>query len=168
MVRAIFFLIFLLFIILFPVWEYKNGSFYKTSNSIKPANIPSLEIRKAKYFVYEGNMTKKGRFSKLDRWGGVYVAYDFYLLNLLNDSQIEAKKVRFLGSEVEGFDVNYFAKEYNLTTEKAVYFRNKKYLKGDRFYIKSSSFRGKGKSFCVDENKNIKAKNVIYYLRVES
>jgi len=162
MVKIVFFIIFL--IMIFPLF-FMNEKFkqVKTSNLIKPP----IEIIEGKFKKYNPELEKIGHFQKLNFFKDYLEIKNFYLIDIVKNEHYFAKLILNKKDKIEAENVKYQNSDYNLSTIKAIYLKKEKILKGDRFNFISLNARGKGKSFLIDKNKHIFAKNVIYYIKVK-
>ena len=165
MARAVVFLLILLGISFYPLIEMKNVK------KIKEYNIKYFvptEILDGRYFVYEVNLSKKGKFSKLDIFSKKKImAFNLEFNDLIKHESLKAKRALYNAPLLKAFNVLYKNKDYNLSTDFAFYNQKEKTLKGGKFKILSANYRGYGDSFFVDSNKNIFATDINYFLKVK-
>jgi hypothetical protein len=149
----------------YPLLESKNQPKIKEYKNKKI--IPTV-IENGKYYIYEVNLTKEGSFKRLELYSQQKIkAYDFLLKNKITKEKLFSKTAIYKKPILKGIDVKYINNEYNLITKNAIYNQNKKTLKGGEFELYSVNYKGYGKSFFVDENKNIYAKDIKYFIKVD-
>ncbi len=164
MVRAVVFILIILGISLYPLLEIKN---VKVIKEYKIKNFIPMQIDKGRYFVYEVNLTKMGSFDKLNIFEKKIVAFNFTFFDLLKHEDFFAKKAVYNKPELKVYILKYSNKDYNVSSDFAVYNKLKKTLRGSKFEILSANYRGYGSSFFIDSNKNIFAENINYFLKVK-
>ncbi|EDM23866.1 hypothetical protein FE773_06095 [Caminibacter mediatlanticus TB-2] len=162
-IKYLLFVFLVLIITLFPLFEQnpkkKEG---KTKNDI----IPTI-IYKGIYYFYENNLTKYGNFTRLEIFKNKLLVDNLYLNNLIEKYKLFSKKAEYTKPIIKGFDVKYINDEYNLTTNFAIYNQKSKILKGKKFKVHSTNYKGFGDSFKVDKDKNIYATNIKYFIKVD-
>jgi len=149
---------------LYPLIEVKNQP--KPENYKNRKIIPTL-INDGKYFIYEVNLSKKGAFERLEVFKSLIKAYKFSLRDLKKEETIISEKIIYKKPVLKGYNVLYTNKDYNITTDFAAYNQETKVLNGSKFKIFSTSYKGFGDSFMVDNEKNVFATNIKYFLKVE-
>ena len=157
--KIVLFFIFILIIIVYPMLLSYN---YKPL--LKEVKKPEIVIDKGDFYMYSG---KKGKFNKFYLEKNNYIALDLYIKDLIKKEEYKAKKAIFENNLIKTKEAWYKNSEMELTTNSAVYYKTKNLLKGGKFKLYATNFRGFGDEFLVDENKKIKAKNIIYYLKVK-
>ena len=156
------FFIFILIIIVYPMLISYN---YKVSSK-ESVKKPDVVINKGEFYIYSKVLEKKGNFNKLYLEKTSYIALDLYVKDLIKKEEFKAKKTIFENNLIKAKNVWYKNSKIELITNNAVYNKNKKILNGKKFKLYATNFRSFGDEFLVDENKKIKAKNIIYYLKV--
>ena len=160
--KIVLFFIFVLIIIVYPMLISYN---YKPfSNRTKK---PEIVINKGDFYIYSKILEKKGKFNKFYLEKNNYIALDLYVKDLIKKEEYKAKKTIFENDLIKSKDVWYKNSEMELIANNAVYNKSKKLLKGEKFKLYATNFRGFGDEFLVDKDKKTKAKNIIYYLKVE-
>ena len=149
---------------IFPLF-FVNEKFNKVkkTNEIKSP----VEIIKGNFKKYTPILEMQGRFEKLNLFKKYLEIKNLEAKNLIKKEKYFAKWVLNKKNIIKGKDVKYENSDYNLTTVKAIYLKNKKILKGDKFHFISMKARGEGESFKVDKNRHIFAKNITYYIKVK-
>ncbi|AZV46896.1 hypothetical protein C3L23_06310 [Nautilia sp. PV-1] len=164
MVKAVSFAVLVFGIMLYPLLMGE----YKTTHTVKAsAKLPDVEFNKGKFYIYNGELQKEGSFKKLDMYKKNYIAYDLNVKDLVKLEDYKADKTVFEDDLVTGYNVWYKNKDIELITNLAYYNKITKLLSGGKVKLYSKDFRGYGKSFKMDDKKNLYAKNIIYYLKVE-
>ena len=159
--KIVLFFIFILIIIVYPMLISYN---YKPF--LKEFNKPEIIINKGNFYIYSPILEKKGNFSKFYLENNSYIALNLYIKDLIKKEEYKAKRAVLKNDLIKAKDGWYKNNEIELITNRAIYYKNEKLLKGKNFKLYATNFRGFGDEFLVDENKNIKAKNIIYYLKV--
>ena len=159
--KIILFFVFILIIIVYPMLISYN---YKPF--LKKFNRPEIIINKGNFYIYSPILEKKGDFNKFYLENNSYVVLDLYVKDLIKKEDYKAKKTIFENNLIKAKNVWYKNSKIELITNNAVYNKNKKILNGKKFKLYATNFRSFGDEFLVDENKKIKAKNIIYYLKV--
>ena len=161
--RIALFFVFILIIIVYPMLISYN---YKPSLE-KNIKKPEVIINKGNFYMYSKVLEKKGKFNKFYLEASSYIILDLYVKDLIKKEDYKAKKTIFENNLIKAKDVWYKNSEIELITNNAVYDKTKKLLKGEKFKLYATNFRGFGDEFLVDESKKIDAKNIIYYLKVK-
>ena len=156
------FFIFILIIIVYPMLLSYN---YKPSLE-KDTKKPEVVINKGNFYIYSKVLEKKGNFNKFYLEEYSHIALELYVKDLIKQEEYKAKKTIFTNNLTKAKDVWYKNREIELITNSAVYDKIKNLLKGKKFKLYATNFRGFGDEFLVDKDKRIKAKNIIYYLKV--
>ena len=156
------FFIFILIIIVYPILLSYNYKPFLEKNFKKPGIV----IHKGDFYIYSPFLEKKGNFNKfyLEK---SYIALDLYVKDLIKKEEYKAKKTIFKNNLTKAEDVWYKNSEIELITNNAIYDKTKKFLKGKKFKLYATNFRGFGDEFLIDKNKKITAKNIVYYLKVK-
>ena len=160
--KIVLFFVFILIIIVYPMLISYN---YKPF--LKKFNRPEIIINKGNFYIYSPILEKKGNFSKFYLKNNDYIALDLYIKDLIRKEEYKAKRTVFKNDLIRAKDGWYKNSEIELITNKAIYYKNEKLLKGENFKLYATNFRGFGDEFLVDKNKKIQAKNIIYYLKVK-
>ena len=160
--KIVLFFIFVLIIIVYPMLLSYN---YKPF--LKEVKKPEIIINKGNFYVYSKVLEKKGEFDRFYLEEDSYIALDLYVKDLIKKEEYKAKKTIFENNLTKAKDVWYKNSEIEIVTNKAIYDRVKELLKGEKFKLYATNFRGFGDKFLIDENKKIKAKDVVYYLKVK-
>ncbi len=164
MAKILIFVLIIAGVVFYPVIEFQKQP--KVKNYNVKNYIPTV-VRNGDFFVYEVNLTKEGNFSVLNIITKKKIeAENFMLHNIVKNFVLDSKHVSYNGPVLTGFDVKYSTNDYNLSTVKAVYNDKTKILNGGKFKIFGKTFRGFGKKFKVDAEKNIYADNIKYFLKV--
>jgi hypothetical protein len=163
MVKILIFVLLLAGIMIYPIFESKNFKKIKEYNT----SLPPVVLKNGKFYEYEPNLTKSGSFSEFIVNKTSYFGRDVLLDNLQAQEKIFLKKAFYKKPVLKGFDVKFVSKEYNLTTDKGIYNTQTSILKGEKFAFQAESFKGFGVNFIVDKNKNIKADDITYFLKVK-
>jgi len=162
MVKIVFFLI--IFIMIFPLFFMNEKvKILRKNNETKP----SIEIIEGSFEKYSPILEIQGTFNKLNFFKKYLEIKNLEAKNLIKKEKYFAKWVLNKKNIIKGKDVKYENSDYNLTTVKAVYLKNKKILEGSKFHFISMKARGEGESFKVDKNRHIFAKNIRYYIKVK-
>lgn len=161
--KIVLFFIFILIIIVYPMLISYN---YKPSLE-KNIKKPEIVIDKGDFYIYSKILEKKGNFNKFYLEKNSYIALDLYVKDLIKKEEYKGKKTIFKDNLVKAKDVWYKNNEIELITNNAVYNKTKKLLRGGKFKLYATNFRGFGDEFLIDKNKKIDAKNIIYYLKVK-
>jgi hypothetical protein len=165
MVKYFLYGFFILFVIFYPVFESKS---YKPVKYTKKEKIIPTVIYNGKFFIYNTILIKKGKFSKLDLYSKNYLkADDLSIYDLIKKERITALRAIYEKPFLKGFKVSYQNDQYTLNTEKALYDTKTSVLKGGEFNFRSADYHGYGKSFSVDKDKDIRAKEIVYFLKVK-
>jgi hypothetical protein len=151
----------------YPVVISSGNSAVSGGKESKIKEMPDVKIENGKIFIYKVKLAKKGNFKELDVFKKGYIAFDLNVTDLLKSENYIADKTVFKNNKIIGYVVRYKNKDIKLNTDRAVYDKNSKMLNGDKFELYSKNFKGYGKSFKIDENKNLYANNITYYLKVE-
>ena len=162
MVKVVFFIIVL--IIIFPLF-FVNEKF-KQIKKINKVKAP-VEIIKGNFKKYTPVLEMQGKFEKLNLFKKDLEIKNLYARDLIKKDKYVAKWALNEKNKIEAKDVKYKNSDYNLSTIEAVYLKNEKILKGKEFNFSSVNTRGEGKSFKVDKNKHIFAKDITYYIKVK-
>jgi hypothetical protein len=164
MAKIIIFFIFIIFIIVFPL--VGGGNNYKTflqKNTMKP----TIEIFNGIFKKYNKILEINGSFIKADFFKNYYKLNNLYADDLLNEEYYFAKWALKKENIIKAKKVKYINNDYSLNSENIIYYENKKFLKGWDFNFSSVKAKGRGDYFEVDKNKNLFAKNVVYFIKVE-
>ena len=164
MVKVLFFLIFVVFVMFYPL--FLNSTPKKTVKS-KSINLPNVEFLKGNFKLYEKNLSKSGEFKDLKMYQKEYVVDKLYLRDVIKDETYMVKKAFFKDKIITGIGVKYTNPQFELITDKATYDKEIKILEGNKFIFLSNDFKGKGKSFQIDSKKDIYAQFIKFNLKVE-
>jgi hypothetical protein len=159
----IIFLLMIIFIMIFPI--FFSNKIHKNLSK-KKANKPLIEIVEGRYKKYNKILEINGSFSKAYIFKNFYQFDNLYANNLIKKEKYFAKWALRKNNLIKAKSVKYLNKDYTVEAKRGIYYENKKFLKGWDFNFSSNKARGKGKYFEIDKNKNIYAKNVIYYIKV--
>jgi len=165
MVKIVLLIVTLCFILIFPVYE--NSKIKITEKELKNTNIPIAEIKKAKFYTYENNLSKEGNFTKLDMYKSFYKAKDLKVHDITKKENYFSKKVILKDNILTLYDFKYYNNEYSLDSNYVIYNLDTKNIKGDKFLISSEEYNGSGKKFFVDPNRDINASFISFYLKVK-
>jgi hypothetical protein len=162
--KIAFFLI-IVFIIIFPI--FLSNKTYKNNLINHQKNKALIEIIDGKYKKYNHSLEINGSFKRADVFKKYYQFSDLYANDLIKNETYYAKKAIKKDNLIKAINVKYKNLDYTLNAFKVVYYEKKKFLKGWNFYFTTDKIRGEGKYFEIDKNKNLYAKNIIYYLKVK-
>ena len=165
MAKIIFFLFFLAGVMLYPV--FIGNEKYESKPVFSSQKIPNVVFEKGRFFLYDKNLSKVGNFKTLEIYKNEYVSYAIKIKDILKNESYEAEKTLFKNDIITGFDVVYKNEDLTLLTDKAVYDKETKILSGEKFKLFAKDFKGFGENFEIDNNHNIYAQNIIYYLKVK-
>jgi hypothetical protein len=163
MAKIIFFIL-IVFIIVFPV--FISNTKYKTFLK-KAENKPLIEIFEGKYKKYNKILEINGSFSKAGIFKNSYQFFNLYANDLVKKEYYFAKWALKKDNIIKAKRVKYINDDYLINSENIIYYENKKFLKGWDFNFSSVKAKGRGDYFEVDKNKNLFAKNVVYFIKVE-
>jgi hypothetical protein len=161
--KLIIFIIFLFTVIIYPLLmdtKYKTKNIY-----IKP--LPEIEIEKGKFFIYNRLLEKYGDFYKLILKDNNYIITDLNFNNLVKQEYFFSKKVTTKGDVINGENTIYKNKDFIIKAKYASYNRLYRIISGREFVITSATYKGYGKGFVIDKNKNIYATKIDFNLKVE-
>jgi hypothetical protein len=162
MAKIVFFLI-VVFIAVFPL--FISNRHYKTFYE-KKENRPLIEIIDGKYKKYNKILEMNGSFSKGNIYSNYYQFDNFFANNLIKKEKYFAKWALKKDDIIKGNRVKYLNNDYSLNSKNVIYDEKRKLLKGWDFNFTSNKARGMGKYFEIDKNKNLLAKNIVYYIKV--
>ncbi len=163
--KIVLFILILAGIMIYPVIELNN---YKPQKEVKNVSFIPTVLKNGKYFIYKGVLEKEGSFEELKVFSKKRLeAYDFTLKNVLKQTVLTSERVDYKDPLLRGKTVNYMTKDYNLSTDFAVYNNKTEILNGGKFKVFGNSFRGFGQKFKVDKNDNVYADNIKYFLKVK-
>jgi len=162
--KIIVFVILIIIVLIYPLFVVKN--YHYTKQSINEKNISLVTIKDGIFFKYDNNLSKSGKFLTLDIYKNFYFAKNLLLKDLLKKEFFKANKAKFIFNKLYCYDFFYHNNEYNFSSNFVIYNTKNKLFKGEKFLLISQSFKGKGKTFMVDESRNIKADNIIFDLKV--
>jgi len=162
--KIIFFVILISVVLIYPLFVVKNTHYIKESVSEK--NISLVTINNGTFFKYDNNLSKSGRFLTLDIYKNFYFAKNLLLKDLIKKEFFKANRAKFIFNKLYCYDFFYHNNEYNFSSDFVIYNTKNKLFKGEKFLLISQNFKGKGKNFKVDENRNIKANEIIFDLKV--
>jgi hypothetical protein len=163
MVKIVFFAVFVIFVMLYPVFLQGKPKKYKNSNIV----LPKVEFTDGNFKQYDGNISKKGKFSILKMYDQKYVVNDLFLNNLIKKEKYIVKKALFKDKLIIGYDIKYHNDEFDLFTKKATYDKVIKILEGDDFTLVSKDYKGRGRNFQIDNKKDIYAQYIKFDLKVK-
>jgi hypothetical protein len=164
MVKIVLFVLILIGIMIYPVIESKNIKQTKTTTKKKPP----IEFYTGEFYEYEPNLAKTGTFKEfILKKDKSYYAKNVYLNDKIAKYDLYINEATYRGDKLFGKYVNYYSKEYNLTTDFAIYNTKTSHLNGDKFAFNSNTFKGFGVKFDIDKQRNIKAKDITYFLKVD-
>lgn len=158
------FFLFLIFAMMFPVYEYFLQKPVKKIKEVK--NMPLVNIYNGKFATYDNNLSKTGYFSSLNVYKKYYLGQNLFVNDLIKKEFYKAKKAKLEDSVMYAYNFFYKNENYSLNTLKAIYFLKKKIFKGSKFFLKGKDFNSSGENFLVDKNKNITAYETIFNLKV--
>jgi hypothetical protein len=163
MVRIVFFLISIV-IMFFPLlFSYSDKQkIMKSCNNKAVIEIFDGYFRGYRnYFIdFKGNFKKAEFFSDYKKF------YDLWVNKIFKNEKYFAKSAIKKENIIKANRVFYLNKDYVLFSPRIVYDIKTKFLKGWDFNFTSKQAYGKGKYFEV-KDKNIYAKNIIYFIKVD-
>ena len=157
-------LILLIGVLIFPIYE--NSQIKIKSIKKLKKNIPISVISDAKFFIYKINLVKKGEFKTFEIYKNLYIAKKILIQDLEKNEKFFAKKALFKDNLLTFFDFKYQGNQYNLISDYVIYNIKLKTIKGKKFFVYSKDYNGSGSSFFIDRQRDIKAKNISFYLKV--
>jgi hypothetical protein len=163
MAKIVFFLI-IFFIMIFPVFISNK---HPKVIMKKQENKPLIEIIDGKYKKYNNILETNGSFKKGKIYSNYYEFNNLFANNLIKKEKYFAKWALKKGNIIKIEFVKYINNDYNLTSKNVIYYETNSLLKGWEFNFSSDKARGRGKYFEIDKNKNLYAKNIIYFIKVE-
>ena len=163
MAKIVFFIL-IIFIMLYPIFISNKN--YKFISKEKNINKPLIEILDAKFKKYNKILEINGTFKKAYIFKTYYKFNDLFANNLIKKEQYFAKIAIKKGNIIKAKIATYKNSDYLINSKNAIYNEDKKILKGWDFNFTSKKAKGKGSFFKVDNNKNIYAKNIIFYIKV--
>jgi len=168
MVRILIFVLMITGIIFYPVYSVYGNKTAKQAD-VKKIEIPDVEITEGRFRMYAKTLEKTGKFKFLNIYykKEYYIMWDITVRDLLSSERYRAEKNILKNDDIIGYNVFYRNNDFELITSKAVYKKNKKILKGEKFKLTANNFKGEGKFFIIDKNKNLSASNIKYYLKVD-
>ncbi len=164
MAKIIFFFL-ILFIMLFPVFMST-----KTYKSVKHKNnntLPLIEVANGTFKKYNFVLEINGTFKKLNIFKNYYEFNNLYANDIVKQEKYFAKWALKNNNVIKAKNATYKNSDYILHSKNVIYYEVKKALSGNDFNFTSGKAKGKGKYFKIDRNKNIYAKNIIYYIKVK-
>jgi hypothetical protein len=161
MAKIIFFLS-VAFIMFFPI--FVSNKIYK-GNFKSGENKPLIEIFNGTYKKFNKKLEISGTFDKAELFKNSYVLYNLFANDLIKKQKYFAIFAKKENNLITANDVKYINSDYLLNAKKVIYYEKKKFLKGWNFNFKSDKSKGKGKYFEIDKNKNLFAKNIVYYIK---
>jgi hypothetical protein len=163
MAKVIFFLI-IIFIMIFPV--FVSNKKYKTIQT-ENEKRPLIEIFEGRYKKYKKSLEINGSFFKVNIFKKYYQFKNLKVNNLIKSEKYFAKWALKKDGLIKAKEVSYINNDYAINSKNIIYYEKKKFVKGWDFNFSSFKARGKGKYFEIDKNKNLFAKNIIYFIKVE-
>jgi len=165
MVKAAVFILFVFGVMLYPV--FLNGK-HEPNAPVKGGVLPEVQFLDGMFYMYNPKLAKKGSFKDFEVYSKEhYRLKNIYLNDLEKQEEYKAGTSDIKGALINGKDVWYKNSDFTLTTDKAQYDKTSKILTGGSFEVVSKDFRGFGKSFKLDSEKNIYAQNIVYYLKAD-
>lgn len=162
--KLVFLAVLLILILVFPVYENFQ---IKLNNTTKVQNkIPLAKIINGKFYIYDINLSKKGTFNSLDIFQNFYIAKDLNISDLIKQEKFFAKKAILKNKLLYAFIFKYENNKYAFNSNYVVYNLKTKNIHGKRFFLYSSDYNASGYSFFVDKQRDIKAKNISFDLKV--
>jgi len=155
------FVLFTAFVLVYPIIESTN---FKKRPVVKK-EISPLVLIEGDYYKYDPNLTKEGNFSKIEYKKGIYFANNFFLKNLEGNYSVFSKFSRLYKKRIVSDFVFFSSVDYNLTTDRAVYYFNNNEIKGEKFRFASLKAIGYGTSFTIKPNNDVFASNVTYFIK---
>lgn len=152
-------------ITVYPVYVLMNQKIIKNSKINK--HISLFTVINGYFDKYDENLSKKGRFSKLDVYKDYYLSYELNVTDIIKKENYSAKKAKYKKPFLYADFFVYKNSDYLLKTHKARYNSNTKKFDGEEFNLIGKTYKAKGKSFIIYKNKNIKAKYPIFDLKVK-
>ena len=162
-IRILLFLGFLISVMIYPF--FIND--YKKKIVVVNSVLPNVSFVNGNFKIYNGIIEKKGSFSKLDVFNYGYVADNLFAQDMIKKEIYQVKKAVFKNRVIKGYDLSYKNKDLELHTKSAVYDKETKILDGGEFVLNTENIRGYGKAFEIDNNKNLYAQKITYYIKVD-
>ena len=160
---AFFFLI--LFIMLFPV--FMSTKTYKKIKYKNNSPLPLIEVKGGTFKKYNFFLEINGTFKKLNIFKNYYEFNNLYANDIIKREKYFAKWALKNNNVIKAKNAVYKNSDYILHSKNVIYYEAEKVMSGYDFNFTSDKAKGKGKYFKIDRNKNIYAKNIIYYIKVE-
>jgi hypothetical protein len=164
MVKTLFFFLFIITVVFYPLVVDENQEMPK--KNLKASNLPDVEFFDGKFYIYQGVLTKKGHFSVLKVYKKGYIAFKLDVDDLVKAENYKADRTVFKDNTVTGYNVIYKNADMELKTDVAHYYKDTKRLTGGKFQVFSKDFKGYGKNFRLNDKKDLYARNITYYLKV--
>ncbi len=162
--KLVFLIIFLILILIFPVYENFQ---IKLNNEKKIQNkIPLAKIINGEFFIYEVNLSKKGAFNSLNIFQNLYIAKDLNVSDLNKKEKFFARKAILKNKLLEAFIFKYENNKYAFNSNYVVYNLKTKNIYGKRFFLYSADYNASGYRFFIDKQRDIKAQNISFDLKV--
>jgi len=164
MVKVLLFFGLVFGVMLYPLFISSNE---KAKANVQIVKLPDVVFNDGKFYMYEGNLSKTGKFKMFELYDKGYIVNSLYLSDLVRNEEYKAKRTVFKDDIVTGYDVWYKNRDFELITNLAHFDKHTKILEGGKFEIYSTDFKGRGNSFEIDNKKDLYAQNIIYYLKVK-
>jgi len=164
MVKFFLFAAIIIGVMVFPLFSDVKGV---QEQKVVAKELPEVVLKKSDFYMYDSRLVKKGMFDELNIYKKGYIAYNLFVSDLEKNETYKAKKTVFKNKLITGYQVWYKNKDLELNTTQAQYDKETGVLDGGEFELYSKDFRGYGKNFEVDRNKNLFAQNITYFLKVD-
>jgi len=164
MAKIVFFIL-VLFIMIYPIFISNNN--YKIIKQNQVEKKPLIEIVDAKFKKYNILLESNGTFKKADIYKNYYQFVNLFVNNLIKKEKYFAKWAQKKNNLIKAKDAKYSNLNYKINAKRAVYYINKGFLKGWNFKFFSKNAKGEGTYFQVNKKKNLFAKDITYYIKVE-
>ncbi len=159
-----FFIIFLI-VMIYPVYVLKNQKAVKNAGTIQ--NISIITIYNGIFNIYDVNLSKKGFFKQLNIYKNYYLSDDLNVTDVIKKDNYFAKKAKYQKPYLYADYFIYKTGNYQLHSLKARYNTITKNFSGDIFDLKGANYKARGKSFLVDNKKDIKAAYPVFDIKVK-
>lgn len=154
----------MILILIFPLYENSKIKLISVKNNSK--NIPIATIEGGDFFLYEINLTNKGKFKKFNIFKNLYSLDNLEIEDVIKKEKYIAKKAYLKNRVLNLADFEFYSKDYNLFSKNVTYNLDTKELKGKNFFLYSKDYNASGKEFFVDKIRDIKAYDVSFEIKV--
>ena len=161
---SIFFFV-LVAIMIYPIYVLTHQKINK--NKRVNYSISLYTIFNGKFKKYDTNLTEIGSFTRLDVFKNYYLAKNLNVINLVKKENFFAKRAKYKRPYLYADFFIYKNQNYVLNSKKARYNFNTKVFDGKVFKLRGKTYKVKGKSFLVDKERNIRATDTVFDLKVD-